>query len=366
MKILVVAGQRSNKVVTPLQRSGADVVTVDIRKNSGLVGKYASLIMAVRQQIVNENPDAILTKGSSLGFVSLLVAAPYRIPVLPRVAGDIIRQQKNNFWESIRAGQFVSAAMFPLIVLMHWLVVRSAPGVIVVSEHIAERLRSYPGMSGVQCAVVPVSIDMTPFLVDHETEQSMTLTADRTILTVTNLDFKGKYVGIKGVLPTIYNVLNNRENCEYVIAGSGQYKNRLKSYVENTVPNDDVRERIRFLGYVEDVHRLYHHADLFLYISYEDGYPNVILEAMAAGLPIVANPGVGINEQISNDKTGILVDPQRGGDIQAAIEGVFEDPIYYSRLGERAHETVRDRNSHESVGKKTVEGLTEVLSSVNK
>ncbi|WP_435065526.1 glycosyltransferase family 4 protein [Halobaculum sp. EA56] len=359
------AGLRSSKIVTPLERSGADVVTIDVKDDLGLVKKYASLVVSVRSKIINEDPDVILTKGTSLGFVSLLVAAPYRIPVVPRVAGDLIRQHKNDFWENLRAGQFFSAAMALLIVLLHWLVVWFSPGVIVVSEHVAETLRSSPGLSGVQYAVVPVPKDVTPFLADYATTPPAAFSTDWTILTVTNLEFKGKFDGLKLALPAIYSILDKKDNCEYVVAGSGRYKNRVESYADKMAPNDDVRDRIKFLGYVEDVDRLYLHADLFLYISLEDGYPNVILEAMAAGLPIVGNPSVGIDEQITNGETGILVDSQREEDLQAAIEGLFEDPLRYERLGERARETVHERNSHESIGEKLINGLSDILTSVH-
>ncbi|MDB9252929.1 glycosyltransferase family 4 protein [Halorubrum ezzemoulense] len=365
MKILVVADHRTSEIVTPLKRSDAEVLTVNVNNNFGLVGKYVSLVVTVRRQIISEEPDVILTKSSSMGFISLLIGAYYQTSVVPSIAGDIFRQQKTNFWENIRSGRVVSAAIFPLIMLMHWLVVRCTPGVIVVSEHVAETLRSYPGMNEVQYAVVPVPKKVTPFLVDDETEPPMIFEADWTILTVTNLEFKGKFEGMKKALPAIYNVLRNRENCEYVVAGSGCYKDRLESHVENTVPNDDIRERIRFAGYVEDVHCFYKHADLFLYVSFEDGYPNVILEAMASGLPIVANPNVGIDEQIINGETGILVDLEQEEDLQEAIEGIFGDVIYYKHLGEQARETVRERNSHKSIGNQLVQGLADLLPSIN-
>lgn len=365
MRILVVAGLRSSKIVTPLERSGADVLTIDVKDNLGLIKKYASLAASVRSKIVSEDPDVILTKGTSLGFISLLVAAPYRIPVVPRVAGDLVKQQKNDFLENVHAGEFFSAATAIIIVLLHWLVVWFSPGVIVVSEHVGETLRSVPGLGGVQYVVVPVPKDVAPFIADNASEPPSAFATDWTILTVTNLEFKGKFYGIKLALPAIYNILSEKDNCQYIVAGSGRYKNRLESYIEKTAPNDSVRERIRFLGYVEDVYRLYLHADLFLYISLEDGYPNVILEAMAAGLPIVGNRGVGIDEQLTNDETGILVDPQREEDIQTAIAGVFKDPLRYEHLGKRARETVRERNSHESIGSKLTNELSEIVPSVH-
>ena len=55
---------------------------------------------------------------------------------------------------------------------------------------------------------------------------------------------------------------------------------------------------------------LYALADVFVYVSDLDGYPNVVLEAQTAGVPVVANDAHGMCDQITDGETGYLVDPE--------------------------------------------------------
>lgn len=71
----------------------------------------------------------------------------------------------------------------------------------------------------------------------------------------------------------------------YLICGQGDLHARLAALAEKK----GVAERVRFLGYREDVRELYAHADLFVFPSVQEGLPVALLEAMASGLPCLAS-----------------------------------------------------------------------------
>lgn len=87
------------------------------------------------------------------------------------------------------------------------------------------------------------------------------------------------------------------------------------------------------------VRRLYQQADVFVMPSFvtatgdRDGIPNVVLEAMACGLPVVATEVSGIPEAVIHEKTGLLVPPQDAGALAAAIIRLLESPALRSRFG---------------------------------
>ena len=88
-----------------------------------------------------------------------------------------------------------------------------------------------------------------------------------------------------------------------LIAGEGPERLRLEAIANR------VNGRVHFLGHVEDPWLLYHAADIFVLPSYSEGSPLVVLEAMAAQLPIVATSVGGVPELLKDGLAGILTAP---------------------------------------------------------
>lgn len=95
-----------------------------------------------------------------------------------------------------------------------------------------------------------------------------------------------------------------------------------------------VREHIRFLGSRADVPDLLRAADLFVHPSHQEGFSNAILEAMAAGLPVVACDVGGNPEAVVDGVTGRLVPPQDPMALAAAMAEILADPGKGKSMGE--------------------------------
>ena len=83
--------------------------------------------------------------------------------------------------------------------------------------------------------------------------------------------------------------------------------------------------------------------------SEAEGFGLVLIEAMAAGVPVVATRVPGIIDVVEHERTGLLVDPARPGELAGAIRRVIDDGQLRSRLIEAGREEVRRRFSWESV-----------------
>jgi glycosyltransferase involved in cell wall biosynthesis len=95
-------------------------------------------------------------------------------------------------------------------------------------------------------------------------------------------------------------------------------------------------DRVRFLGERHDIAELLHAADVLVLASLQEGLPLSILEAQAAGTPVVAYPTAGIPEVITHEITGLLVDADDLVDLATSIERMAHDPQLRRDIGTRA------------------------------
>ncbi|MBN1823299.1 MAG: glycosyltransferase [Endomicrobiales bacterium] len=101
----------------------------------------------------------------------------------------------------------------------------------------------------------------------------------------------------------------------FVIAGDGPQR-RL---IENRIKKYGIERRFRLLGMREDVQDLLPACDVFLLPSREESFPQAALEAMAAGLPVIAAKVGGIGELVEDGREGILVEPGNASGYRDAV-----------------------------------------------
>lgn len=138
------------------------------------------------------------------------------------------------------------------------------------------------------------------------------------LLTVTNLRYREKLDGVKTTLRGLKDVFEANEQVRYSIAGDGPYLEQLREFV-NEYPYSD---RVDILGFREDVPALLADADAFIYISYLDAYPTVVLEAQAAGLPVIGGDAVGVPEAVGD--AGLVCPPTPEG-VRESVSRILDD-----------------------------------------
>jgi glycosyltransferase involved in cell wall biosynthesis len=88
-------------------------------------------------------------------------------------------------------------------------------------------------------------------------------------------------------------------------------------------------------------------ATVFVLPSHYEGHPKVLIEAMAAGLPIVGAASMGISDMLSHERTGLIAEPSAEG-LRAAISRLLSDRALAQRLGQEARATAINRYSKEN------------------
>jgi len=104
-------------------------------------------------------------------------------------------------------------------------------------------------------------------------------------------------------------------------------------------------DRIAFLGHREDVPALLAEADLFVLPSRSEAFPNSVIEAMAAGLPVIASAVGGLLELVDSGRTGLLVPPDDPAALARAVEAVLAAPDSARAMGDAAREEISRRYS---------------------
>lgn len=116
-----------------------------------------------------------------------------------------------------------------------------------------------------------------------------------------------------------------------------------------------------FLGPLADVDRLYRCLDLFVLTSLRESLPNVLLEAMAHGLPCVAYSVGGAPEIIEHGVTGLLVEPGDEEGLFQAARSVLTDPERGRAMGQAGRRRVAERFSVEAMVESTCRVYEELL-----
>ena len=148
--------------------------------------------------------------------------------------------------------------------------------------------------------------------------------------------FAGRLAPQKGVddLLTALDLLQHvRPDLRTLIVGDGPLRGRLEE-TARAFRLLDGAGFARFAGHRNDVPRLLAAADLLVLPSLYEGLPNVVLEAMQLGKPVVATAAPGTTEAVADGETGLLVPVRTPTDLAEAIRTVVGDPDLAHRLGE--------------------------------
>ena len=130
-----------------------------------------------------------------------------------------------------------------------------------------------------------------------------------------------------------------------LIVGEGPERPRI----EEAVRRLNMTDRVTLAGHQSSAESCYWIADLAVLSSLTEGSPNALLEAMAAGIPVVATRVGGIPEIVADGESALLVNPRQTGEMSRAMLRILQnEPDLAQRLVERGRELIRERHAPES------------------
>ena len=192
---------------------------------------------------------------------------------------------------------------------------------------------------------IPNAIDLSKFenLESGKLRRELDLDTDAPILlTVGRLS---KQKGVQYLLRAMPEVLSEISNTRLALVGAGEDEESLKALAREL----GIQEAVRFLGWHAEIPEFLKDADLFVLPSLWEGMPNVILEAMASGVPSVATEVGGTPELVSDGETGVLVPPADSDALARNIIFLLQDRELRIRMGQNALERAKSHFSPEQM-----------------
>ncbi|MEO8430968.1 MAG: glycosyltransferase family 4 protein [Acidobacteriota bacterium] len=309
-----------------LQDLGHDVALLAPTPRAGHVSLPERLVFdwraASRTRRDSAGLDAIVAfdmDGVFLARLSRLSSTPW-IAAIKGTAAEEARYERGLPALRLRAEAFFEG--------MH---VRGAAGVVAPSEHAAERIAAEYALPRRRIAVVPEPIDLARWTRALGEASGPPDGPYPSILCVAHL-YPRKDIA------TLLDALARLPDARLRVVGSGPERGRLESRAHAL----GLGGRAVFLGHLPFARLAeeYRRASIFCLPSRQEAFGIVFLEAMAAGLPIVAARAAAVPELVAHEVSGRLVPPGDAAALASALAGLLSDPAAGRRFGEAGRRRV--------------------------
>ena len=188
----------------------------------------------------------------------------------------------------------------------------------------------FDGMSQWETEVVPYGVDVSMFDGTYNKKavyDEFDIPSHHRI--IANVARLVEQKGHKYLIDAAKIVLNKHENVTFLIVGDGNLRKNLMSYAEYV----GVSERCVFAGYRTDIATVLKACDMFVMPSLFEGLCMAVMEAFAAGLPVVATPVGGIPSTVIDGETGVLVPVRNINKLSQAMISILDNPTKAKQMG---------------------------------
>ncbi|HKB02895.1 MAG TPA: glycosyltransferase family 4 protein [Gemmataceae bacterium] len=165
------------------------------------------------------------------------------------------------------------------------------------------------------------------------------------------------YKGIDILLRAFATVAARHPQADLVIAGTGPLRNELEALAGIL----GLRDRVRFLGFQSDVTRVFAALDVYVLSSQCEALPYALLEAMAAGKPVVATTVGGVPEVIEPSVSGFLVPPDQADELAEALATLAASADLRVRYGHAARKRVETMFDQRASAERTIDLYRQAL-----
>ncbi|WP_341965860.1 glycosyltransferase family 4 protein [Myroides sp. C2723] len=162
--------------------------------------------------------------------------------------------------------------------------------------------------------------------------------------------FVGRLVGDKGINELVHafkNICKNSSNVKLLLVGP--LESELDPLRNSTLEEMETNENIISVGFQKDVRPYFAISNALVFPSYREGFPNVVMQAGAMGLPSIVSDINGCNEIIVQDKNGSIIPVKNTEAIEFEMLKFLNDNEYYNQLKENSRPMITERYEQQIV-----------------
>lgn len=201
--------------------------------------------------------------------------------------------------------------------------------------------------------VIPLGMDLSTFASQGRSDVPL-----RRALRIENADpiigTVGRLVAIKNqamFLRAAHSVVNSGVRANFVMVGDGELRETLEAQARSL----DLGDRVFFLGWREELGPIYGGLDIFTLTSNNEGTPLSLIEAMAAGLPVVSTAVGGVPDVVTDQRNGYLIPSGDDSALATTWIRILKDPVRSQQMGEQARRDAVSRFGLEQMLDSTAE-----------
>jgi len=221
---------------------------------------------------------------------------------------------------------------------MDLLALRWFDRVLPVADHVRRQLLA-AGLPGQRVTTLYDAIDPRSFCVDQDTDPIQLrrkLGLNDSSKVVSMIGRLSSEKGHRYLLKGASQILARFPETHFLIAGEGPERDRLESLATSL----GIDHTVSFLGYRSDVATIMAASDVVVLASLTEGCPNVLIEAMSLGRPVVATAVGGVPEIVRHGETGLLVPPRDANAIARAVLEFLSNSTQARQLGSNGQEVM--------------------------
>jgi glycosyltransferase involved in cell wall biosynthesis len=203
---------------------------------------------------------------------------------------------------------------------------------VVANSQAARQMLEREGLAPTSIVVIPNGVDLASLA------ERKPASAIRTIVTVANLRPEKSHETLFAAAALL---VRSHPELRFRIVGAGPRRAEL----EELARARGLGEHVEFLGHRDDVPSLLAAADAFVLPSRSEAFPNGVIEAMGAGLPVVACGVGGLLDLVDDGRTGLLVPPGDFHAMAGALQSLIDAPARAAAIGRAARGEIRQRYS---------------------
>ncbi len=322
-RVCVLYVRAGNPTAVELEKLGIRVDLMHVRNLRDL-----DHIWRVFKYVHSHQPDIIHTQLETSDILGSLIGKILKIPTIATMhtldERPLARKIKKNWRNSLRWQCLNSAARYTIAVSnftrQHYLR---------LGFRSAKMITMYNGID---------LSNFTPRNAAHSAKSSLFgIPEDSTVITTVAVLREPK--GVQYMLQAFGHVAALVPNAYYIIAGDGDHRKTLEEMAQSL----GIADRVIFMGYRKDIPEILAASDLFVFPTLQDALPTVLLEAMAAGLPIIASQIGGVPEIITHGANGLLISPASPSSLSEACLRILQDEQLAARLTAAGLDTVQRR-----------------------